>query len=138
MTDRVLVPMDDSEQAAKALRKAIEAFPDAEITVLHVSHVPTQNVDELQVITGGNWEQYKNERAGAVFERATEIADEYGVEVENAIAEGEVARTITEHADGYDWLFIGSHGREGVARILLGSVAERVVRRAPIPVTVIR
>ena len=138
MPDRILVPMDDSEQASKALAEAADAFPDATITVLHVARMPTRNVDELQVIAGGNWEKYRTQRADVAFERAKDVATKHGVEIETKVVDGEVARTIVEHAAEYDWVVIGSHGRDGVARILLGSVAERVVRRAPVPVTVVR
>jgi nucleotide-binding universal stress UspA family protein len=49
------------------------------------------------------------------------------------------ARTVVDHAtrDDVDHV-VGSHGREGVSRLLLGSVAEKIVRRSPVPVTVVR
>lgn len=138
MPDSILIPMDGSEQAAKALSEAMDAFPDASFTVLFVARPPTQNIDELQVLSGGDWNKYKDAQAQEVFEHATEIAKKTGTSIETAVAEGEVARSILDHAEEFDWVVIGSHGREGVARILLGSVAEKVVRRAPVPVTVVR
>lgn len=100
--------------------------------------MPTQNVDELLVLTEGNWESYRNDRAESVFERGTEVADEYGVEIETRLLDGEVERAIVEAGDEFDWIVKGSHGREGVARVHLGNNAERLVRRAPIPVIVVR
>ncbi|NUC72953.1 universal stress protein [Haloterrigena sp. SYSU A558-1] len=53
---------------------------------------------------------------------------------------GSPARSIVEFADGHDidHIVIGTHGRTGTSRVLLGSVAEAVTRRAPVPVTVVR
>ncbi|TYL37341.1 universal stress protein UspA [Natronococcus pandeyae] len=138
MTERILVPVDGSKQARKALERAVETFPEATFTALHVNQIPTYNAEELRVIAEGNWEDRKEKRAAEAFEDVEEIAEANDVEIETAVADGEVSRTIVEHADDYDWIFIGSHGREGISRILLGSVAENVVRRATVPVTVVR
>ena len=138
MTERILVPVDGSEQARKALERAVETFPEATFTALHVQQVPMSNTEEYRVIAEGNWEERKEKRAVEVFEDVEKIAEAHGVEVETAVDDGEVARTIIEHADNHDWVFIGSHGREGITRVLLGSVAENVVRRAAVPVTVVR
>jgi len=53
---------------------------------------------------------------------------------------GRPAREITDELESgeYDHVVMGSHGRSGVSRILLGSVAETVLRRSPVPVTVVR
>jgi nucleotide-binding universal stress UspA family protein len=53
---------------------------------------------------------------------------------------GRPSRAIVEYAEEHDidHIVMGSHGRSGVTRILLGSVAETVVRRSPVPVTIVR
>jgi len=70
-----------------------------------------------------------------VFEPAREIAAERGVEIETAMGHGTPAKTIVEYADEHDVdAMRARHGharREGARRLLLGSVAETVVRRAP-------
>ncbi len=66
---------------------------------------------------------------------------ESGVEsVERVIEVGRPTKVIVEYADEHDinQIVMGSHGRSGMSRILLGSVAEIVVRRASVPVTVVR
>jgi nucleotide-binding universal stress UspA family protein len=75
-----------------------------------------------------------------VFEMARRVAARYERDVTTATAEGDPSRGILEWIDENDvgHVVIGCHGRDGVARWLLGSVAETVVRRAPVPVTAVK
>jgi len=63
-----------------------------------------------------------------------------GVPVRTAVLLGTPANTIVETArtDGADLIVVGSHGRTGLERVLLGSVAERIVRTSPCPVLTVR
>ncbi|MEF8791452.1 MAG: universal stress protein, partial [Haloarculaceae archaeon] len=65
---------------------------------------------------------------------------EYDHEIHTEVHVGEDTSTRLDYVGEHDvdHVYIGSHGRHGVARVLLGSVAETVVRRAPVPVTVVR
>ena len=67
-------------------------------------------------------------------------ADDRDVPVESETLEGSPAREILEYAEAAncDVVVMGTHGRTGVDRLLLGSVAERVVRSSPVPVVTIR
>lgn len=144
MVDRILVPFDDSEQARTALEHALETHGDAEIVVLHV--IDLMEAGYSAPVEGGlpgYWEEwYDDQQAAAeeLFDEARELADGYGVELTTETVVGRPARSINDYADEHDVdaIFIGSHGRTGVSRILLGSVAEAVVRRAHCPVTVVR
>jgi len=51
---------------------------------------------------------------------------------------GEAAAEVAQAAAGYDMLVVGTHGRQGVSRLFLGSVAEQIVRTAPCPVLTVR
>ncbi len=88
--------------------------------------------------TAGDEYNSERERAETVLEFLEEALPD-DVSVGTAVEAGDPARTIVRYADdhGVDGIVVGSHGREGVARYLLGSVAETVVRRAAVPVTVI-
>jgi nucleotide-binding universal stress UspA family protein len=136
---RVLVPVDDSEGSEEALDHADSAFPDAEIVLLHVVDPIDSGYDAESVMLGHSedWYASREETAEELFERARERT---GREFETAIKVGRPAREIVEYAEREDvrHVVMGSHGRSGVARILLGSVAETVVRRSPVPVTVVR
>jgi len=136
---RVLVPIDGSQQAKDALDHAIPAFPDADIVLLHVIDPIDSGFNAESVVPGlsEDWYASHKDTAENLFEEARERT---GREFDTAIEVGRPARTIVEYAkqEDADHVVIGSHGRSGVARILLGSVAETVVRRSPVPVTVVR
>ncbi|WP_137285625.1 universal stress protein [Halorussus salinisoli] len=142
MTLQVLVPLDGSECSSQALEYTLETFPDAVVTTIHVIN-PIESVYAVEA--GGlpvaeEWYDNAQERASEIHEDAQEFADEYGVELDTATEVGKPARTMLEYADEHeiDQIVMGSHGRTGVERVVLGSVAESVVRRAQIPVTVVR
>ena len=120
MVDRILVPFDESEQARSALEHALATHPDVEIVVLNV--IDLMEAGYSAPFDGGlpgyweEWYEQEEEVAEDLLAQAQKLADE----------------------DDIDQILIGSHGRTGVSRILLGSVAEAVVRRAHCPVTVVR
>ncbi|MEF8809029.1 universal stress protein [Natronomonas sp.] len=137
---QVLVPMDGSKQSWKAFEHAAERFPEATLVVLRV-------IDPVQAGYGigldggagaGQWLDAQEEATERLFEEVRERAEAAGADVETRKEVGRPAREITDVAAECDQVVIGSHGREGVSRILLGSVAENVVRRSPVPVTVVR
>ncbi|WP_256301357.1 universal stress protein [Haloarchaeobius salinus] len=144
MVDRILVPFDESEQARTALEHALTTHPDAEVVVLNV--IDLMEAGYSAPFDGGlpgyweEWYEQEEQAAEELLARAQEIADEYDAELETEVVVGRPARSINEYADenDIDQILIGSHGRTGVSRILLGSVAEAVVRRAHCPVTVVR
>ena len=142
MTQQILVPMDESPVAEKALKYAIDTHPDAEITVLYVIHLEPLPGKGSVITFDEPMLEGAYGHAEQLFERAGEIASEagYNGDLDTDTVEGKPSREIIEYAEehGFDAIVMGSHGRDGTARILLGSVAETVVRRAPVPVTVVR
>ncbi|WP_306052749.1 universal stress protein [Natronococcus wangiae] len=144
MANHVLVPVDDSDRSTQALEFAIEEHPEATITALHVLdpgdfYAATgieggamANYDEIQ--------EHHETRAETILEDAKERAAERGVTIETDHIVGGISRSIVDYADDndVDHVVIGSHGRTGASRILLGSVAETVARRSPVPVTIVR
>ena len=139
MVDRVLVPIDDSEMAERALRHALEVYPDADITVLHVVGEPSPMFGRATGIAlADDIEQAAEEHARDVLERAEAVAAEHGVEVDTAVEMGHPARAIVNMASGFDIVVIGSHGGSLADRLFIGDIARRVFRRSPAPVTVVR
>ena len=139
MTRHLLVPMDDSEPARAALEHTVSVFPDDEVTVLHV-------VDDLEtgygggrppVTTGG--EKRADDDEPDFFEDARSIAAAHDRTVEATVITGTSADAILEYAREHDidQIVMGSEGRSGVSRMLLGSVAEAVTRRSSVPVTIV-
>ncbi|MFC4248482.1 universal stress protein [Natribaculum luteum] len=137
MIDHVLVPVDGSEQSNAALVYAVELVSDATITLLHVVD-PVSEMDDLST-TDGQYTAAQRQTAEQVFEHARARLDDEDVTIETAIETGAPWREIVDYAAGHDvdHVVMGSHGRDGATRLLLGSVAEVVVRRSPVPVTVV-
>ncbi|MFC7203842.1 universal stress protein [Haloferax namakaokahaiae] len=127
---RYLVALDHSEQSQRALEYALASFPDAELTVLHVVESRRRHHESA-------------DEAARLVDDARKKAREHGVEVRAVSEERDgtkPARAILDYvtANDIDHVIVGSHGRSGASRILLGSVAESVARRSPVPVTVVR
>jgi len=140
--DRILVPVDGSDQAHQASEFVIEEFPEADLVLLHVVNPAEAGYSAQASIPSFSEEWYEQKKATAqqLFEEIREEAAAAGLSVETAIEVGKPIRSIVEYAGDadVDGIVMGSHGRSGVTRILLGSVAEAVVRRSPVPVTVVR
>ncbi|MFC4541386.1 universal stress protein [Halosolutus amylolyticus] len=137
----ILVPVDGSEQAEAALAYAIETFPDASHTAFHAMDLPFDRPREA--VEGTYLEELLHdheERAEAILESAAALADELGATIETETAAETPSRAIVDYADanGYDQIVMGGHGRSLAARLLTGSVAERVARRSPLTVTLVR
>lgn len=140
MTRHVLVPMDGSPQARNGLRHALSEYPKAEIAVLHVIE-PIESFYRTPELS--DWKQWcKNaeKEANEIFADAQAVADEYTSEVTYTTMTGRPVRAIVDYIEDeeVDHVIMGSHGRAEDARVQLGSVAEMVVRRSPVLVTVIR
>jgi nucleotide-binding universal stress UspA family protein len=136
----VLVAYDGSRPAQNAIEHALTKYPDEEIVLLRVVEASTGSlaagVDMVQ-----EWIKTERDEAAAdISETVEELIDNSGVEFRVETAVGQPAREIVEFAEknDIDTVVVGSHGREGVSRVFLGSVAEKVVRRAPMTVTVVR
>lgn len=142
MLSTILVPVDDSEHAGRALEYALDNNPDAEVTVLHVVGVPSMMMgDAVGLTLEDDLEEAAVERAESVFERAQAIADDRGREIETVVGVGHPARNIIDRAENYETIVIGSHGSDwdrATRRFLVGNVAETVSKRAPVPVVIVR
>lgn len=143
---RVLVPLDDSPMAQSALEQAIDDYPDADLHLLHVIDFVESGYaaspDAGVATYMDEWEEAARARADELFAEAREAAAARGFEgaIETAVEVGPPSRTIVDYAGDVDadYVVMGCHGRAGVSRVLLGSVAETVVRRSPCPVLVVR
>jgi nucleotide-binding universal stress UspA family protein len=144
--ERILCPVDFSESSEAAFRYALylaEQF-DGRVEVLHVYSTPVLLYPELVV-----WSDADRTSLGAVMQQqAQEQMDSMLANLEPHLLQrvipevvlGEPVATVLERAEqrGYDVIVVGTHGRTGLAHLVLGSVAERIVRRAPCPVLTVR
>ena len=139
MVERVLVPMDDSELSERALRYALDVHQGADVTVLHVVGEPSGMMGAATGIAlADDSEERVQELSEDVFERAGEIATEYGVEVAVESEVGSPASRIVERSDDFDVVVIGTHSGSLADRLLVGNVAKSVFQNAPVAVTVVR
>ncbi len=139
MYDRILVPTDGSDSMERVIEHAVElaTVHDATLHTIFVANTATL----LDLPMDSSWEgvstalhQQGEQAVDAVKAQAGDLS------VETVIREGSPANEITTYADeaDIDVIVMGTHGRSGVDRLLLGSVAERVVRSSPIPVMTFR
>ncbi len=137
---KILVPTDGSENTKAAVRKAMELAKVAggSVTALYVldqsglaSLPPTDN----SVVNVYN--MMKSEAKDAV-DFVRDLGAEEGVEVDVVVKDGIPFKAIIEESAGYDVVVMGTLGRTGMSKFVMGSVAERVVRGAACPVMVVR
>lgn len=139
MISRILVPMDDSEMAQRALEYALETHPDTDITVLHVVGGPSPMMGTaMGLALEDDLEEAAEGKAKQVLDRARELAGEHDVEITTDVQVGQPTRAILNQADDFDMIVIGSHGGSLADRLFVGNVAQKVFRQSPVPVTVVR
>ncbi len=141
---RVLVPLDGSEMAESAVDSAIGIFgPETEITLIRVVQSPEHSVSSYLPDTIRENAEAEDVSARAEHQLAiTQGKFEDSTEsVETRLIESDhVGKAIAEYAEAHDFdaIAIATHGRSGVRRLALGSVADKVVRSARRPVLVLR
>ena len=142
----ILVPIDFSLGSRAALRHAAmiaERF-GARIQLLHVWEPSPVVAPNQMAWVGGDADTFWRELSGDLKKRIDAlVADEVPHlrhDINVAVEAGYVAHSIVRHVErgSYDLVVMGTHGRTGLSHLLLGSVAERVVRMSPTPVLTVR
>ncbi len=147
MYDNILVPTDGSDAARAAVDHAVDLAGkyDATIHALYVVDVNatnyslgTEQVDRIRQGRLGEMDEVR-ENAEAATGYVADAAADHGVEVVEHVTAGEPARAIRKFVkdNDVDLVVMGSHGRSGLSRVVLGSVAETVLRRTHVPVLVV-
>ena len=136
----VLVAYDGSAPAQKAATYAFEEYPDEEIVLLRVLEMAEGYTGAGIEVARDALGERKEEASETVLSEVRDLAGSSQAEFRTEVRAGNPAREVVELADeeNVDHIVVGNHGRTGVSRVLLGSVAEKIVRRAPVPVTVVR
>ena len=146
MYKRILVPVDGSHTSNQALAASLQLAKDfgSRIRLIHV-------INELTGL-GGFYQSggYPGDLRDVLPENGTRILDEAmartrtsGLEAGRVLAEGfnlRLGEAVVDAANHWmaDLIVIGTHGRRGIGRMLLGSGAEQIIRLAPVPVLVVR
>lgn len=146
MYRRIIVPVDGSDTSNQALAAAIGLAREGggQLRLVHV-------VEELAYLTGydqfggyaGDLLKVMRETGASILAKGLAAASEAGVPAVEVLHDDlgdRLPEVIADEAKRWeaDLIVVGTHGRRGVGRILLGSGAEQIVRLAPVPVLVIR
>jgi len=136
---KILVATDFSEHARRAQQVALEvarAF-DASVTLLHVYQLPAYLFfDGSSYVTPPQVAANILSDVDAALAAAKDAVADTGVSVSTAAEAGSPYEDIVRFAEarGFDLIVMGTHGRRGLRRLMVGSVAEHVVRSARVPV----
>jgi universal stress protein A len=137
---QILVPVDYSEPSRRALRLALTLAGEAKLVVVHAWDRPTYVSDEMVVHKDGARhslsELIRENAEKEMVEFLAGLPEAAGKQVERHLLNGDPVSVILEEAakPGYDVIVLGTHGRTGMTRLLLGSVTEKLIRLSPIPV----
>ncbi len=138
----ILVPVDFSDSARTVIEWAAHLAGEqrSKLILFHAYHLPV----EFQQLEGAYlppdfWANVKAEAAESLARYERELRQS-GRSVESVVREGYAATAIVEEATerGADLIVIGTHGLSGLKHLLLGSIAERVVQKAPCPVLTVK
>jgi nucleotide-binding universal stress UspA family protein len=142
---RILVAVDGSEVSQPALREAVRlaGLMKATLCIAHGVNEVTTNVDNSQ--EREEFLRPRVEAGRALLKQAAALATQAGTRVQehlleiDAMGRGRLAEAVVHEAEtcGADLIVVGTHARRGVSHLLLGSVAEGIVRIAPKPVLVV-
>jgi nucleotide-binding universal stress UspA family protein len=139
---KILVPVDGSATSNKALDFALRLAQDekASVRLLHC-------VDELSLLSSyeysGELIQQARQAGQKILQDALAVAQKLGVAADTVMVDRVGQRLGHSVADavgnwGADLVVVGSHGRRGIGRVLLGSGSEQILRTSPVPVLMVR
>ena len=142
MFKRILVPVDGSETSTKALVAALQLARESggRVRIVHA-------LDELAYLSGyeysGDMLEQARQYAKKVVDDAVALAASSGVSADSQLLEAPGRRLgdiVADQARAMeaDLVVVGTHGRRGIGRLVMGSGAEQVIRMAPVPVLAVR
>ncbi|MGI8406158.1 MAG: universal stress protein [Thermomicrobiales bacterium] len=147
MFKKIIVPLDGSAMSERALTKAKELSTALHAPLVLVRVVDTASIIRLSGVGTGVGMDYgmvpeilseEQDDSKTYLETVIKQIQTEGLDVSGEVKQGQTAPAIVDSATAEDVIVIASHGRTGVQRWFLGSVAEDVIRRAHCPVLLIR
>ena len=138
---KILAPTDFSAAAEAAARVAADLSQryNAELTLLHVHEPVAYALSEGYTMNMPSQLDRSFEELNQKLDTVQRLARALGVtRIDTRLLQGPVVQEITAFAASFDLIVMGTHGRTGLAHLFMGSVAERVLQRAPGPVLVVR
>ena len=146
MYKRILVPVDGSQTATKALRSALQMAKESGgvVRIIHLIDATAYLSGAAQI--GGyptDLASSMRDEGKKMLDDAMAVATTMGAQADTQLFDsfdGRLADVVSDAAKAWnaDVVVVGTHGRRGIGRVLLGSGAEQILRQAPVPVLVIR
>ncbi len=134
---KILCPVDFSEGSARALEQAVRLAKEhgAELVVAHAWYLPPTTID--YTLSPETLDAIREDAARGLEDAVTRARGLGANKPAGLLLEGVPWTRIAEAAEGYDLVVVGTHGRTGLTHVLLGSVAEKIVRHAHCSVLVV-
>jgi universal stress protein A len=137
----ILHPTDYSDNSAYAFKVAL-SLAEQHGATLYVAHVVESLGPELITVGEATTERQPNSDVHRLWEELLQVKapPESPVRVKHVLAEGDPAAEVAEIAKKYncDLIVISTHGRTGLERLLMGSIAEKIVRLAPCAILTVK
>lgn len=137
--NKILIPTDGSDYTKVAIDKGLSLAKliGAEVTALYVLD-QTAFVNIPMDSTTLNIYTLLEEEGKTAVQYVKDAGEEMGIHVDTIIEDGSPVKSIIDRSKGFDLIVMGTLGRTGMSKLLMGSVAEKVVRHASCPVMVVR
>lgn len=138
---KILMPVDGSDCALRAVQHVIKNLPNIAEPSLHLINVqPPLPGDVGRFVSQDDIKKYHQDEAQKEMQSAREALDRAGATYQVHIVVGDPATSITRYAEeqGCDQIVMGTHGRTGLAGIVLGSVATKTLHLSKVPVLVVK
>lgn len=138
--NRIIAPVDGSEQSIKSVKKAISLGKELNLDVLaiyvvdvgpYTSILPPEQTYEI-------WKNAIEEEAQKTLNKVEKIADENNAKVKTMMLKGTPDEEIVKEAKKKDLIIMGNKGKSAVDRVLIGSVSEKVLHHSDATVMIVR
>ncbi len=138
--NKIVLAVDGSEISRNAVKYAIELARQSNGTIIAIHVIPPIDVMDIETFNPEKILEGLKEEGKKILSEVDELAAKAGVKVQTSIETGVPFEKICAVAEalGCDLILMGSHGRTGIGKVLIGSVTERVISRATCPVLVVR
>ena len=138
---KILIPTDNSKVSIEAAKQGLEIakLMNSKVYVIYVVDI----MPFVGLPTEGFWESMKEileEEGKEAFNKIESIAKEFDISIVSEILEGNPAKEIVEYANkkNMNLIAMGTSGKSGIDKLLLGSVAEKVSKRAQCPILLVK
>jgi nucleotide-binding universal stress UspA family protein len=146
MYQRILVPIDGSSTSARGLEEAIALarLTHASLRLIHVvDELPFALSTDAMAAWSGDMFTFLREAGEGILKEGKDKVEHAGIPVDtvmNDSFQGRVCDLVVDEANRWkaDLIVIGTHGRRGPGRLVMGSDAEQILRLAPVPVLLVR